>query len=40
MATFQGLLFLFFGVGLLAVVYRSLNAGWLPCGTELVQRQA
>ncbi|MCW5582130.1 MAG: hypothetical protein KIS72_12385 [Luteimonas sp.] len=28
----QGLLFLFFGVGLLWVDYRSLSRGWLPCG--------
>ena len=28
----QGLLFLFFGVGLLVVDYRSLSLGWLPCG--------
>lgn len=32
MAAFQGLLFLFFGLGLLVVVYRSLDTGWLPCG--------
>ncbi len=32
MAIFQGLLFLFFGVGLLLVDYRSLGTGWLPCG--------
>ncbi|MCR6664024.1 MAG: hypothetical protein NVV60_12960 [Luteimonas sp.] len=28
----QGLLFLFFGLGLLVVDYRSLSLGWLPCG--------
>jgi hypothetical protein len=32
MATFQGLLLLFFGIGLLVVDYRSLSRGWLPCG--------
>lgn len=34
MATFQGLLFLFFGVGLLLVDYQSLSRGWLPCGPK------
>lgn len=32
MHIFQGLLFLFFGIGLLLVVYQSLSRGWLPCG--------
>ena len=32
MRWFQGLLFLFFGLGLLAVDIRSLASGWLPCG--------
>jgi hypothetical protein len=32
MALVQGLLLLFFGIGLLLVVYQSLEAGWLPCG--------
>ncbi len=32
MTIFQGLLFLFFGVGLLWVDYRALHSGWLPCG--------
>ncbi len=32
MALFQGLLFLFFGIGLLVVDYQSLAKGWLPCG--------
>ena len=32
MAIFQGLLFLFFGVGLWLVNYRALSSGWLPCG--------
>lgn len=32
MAVFQGLLLLFFGVGLLVVDYQSLARGWLPCG--------
>ena len=32
MAFFQGLFFLFFGVGLLTMDYRSLGTGWLPCG--------
>ena len=30
MTIFQGLLFLFFGVGLLLVNYRALTSGWLP----------
>lgn len=34
MAIFQGLLFLFFGVGLLIIDYRSLSTGWLPCGPK------
>ena len=32
MAIFQGLLFLFFGIGLLVVSYFALDKGWLPCG--------
>ncbi len=32
MSIFQGLLFLFFGAGLLLVDYRALRSGWLPCG--------
>jgi len=32
MTIFQGVLFLFFGVGLLIVNYRALSSGWLPCG--------
>jgi hypothetical protein len=32
MRLFQGLLFLFFGVGLVVVAIRSLTSGWLPCG--------
>src|SRR5690606_22619716 len=32
MVLFQGLLLLFFGYGLLIVVYQSLDKGWLPCG--------
>jgi hypothetical protein len=32
MAIFQGLVFLFFGVGLLAIDGMSLSRGWLPCG--------
>lgn len=32
MAVFQGLLFLFFGAGLLLVDYQGLRRGWLPCG--------
>lgn len=32
MALAQGLLLLFFGVGLLVVDYQSLAKGWLPCG--------
>jgi hypothetical protein len=34
MAFVQGLLFLFFGVGLLLVDYQSLSRGWLPCGPK------
>jgi hypothetical protein len=32
MAIAQGLLFLFFGVGLLLVDGQALRRGWLPCG--------
>lgn len=32
MGTFQGLLFLVFGLGLLVIDYRSLAKGWLPFG--------
>ncbi len=32
MAIFQGLLFLFFGAGLLLLDYQALQRGWLPCG--------
>lgn len=32
MAIFQGALFLFFGVCLLVMDWRSLKSGWLPCG--------
>lgn len=32
MALFQGLLFLFFGVGILIMDYQSLSRGWLPFG--------
>lgn len=34
MAIVQGLVFLFFGVGLLLVDYQSLSRGWLPCGPK------
>ena len=34
MRIFQGLLFLFFGIGLLTMDYRSLSRGWLPCGSN------
>jgi len=34
MAIVQGLIFLFFGVGLLLVDYQSLSRGWLPCGPK------
>jgi hypothetical protein len=34
MATFQGVLFLVLGVGLLFVVYQSLSRGFLPCGPK------
>lgn len=32
MIIFQGVLFMFFGMGLLVVNYRALDIGWLPCG--------
>lgn len=32
MSIFQGLLFMFFGLGLLLVDYQALRSGWLPCG--------
>lgn len=32
MTIFQGLLFFFFGAGLLLVDYRALSSGLLPCG--------
>lgn len=32
MAIFQGILFLILGGGLLLIVWRSLESGWLPCG--------
>lgn len=32
MSIFQGLMFLFFGAGLLWMDYRALRGGWLPCG--------
>jgi hypothetical protein len=34
MAIFQGVLFLFFGVGLLIMDWQSLKSGWLPCGPK------
>lgn len=34
MAMFQGLIFLLLGVGLLLMVWRSLDCGWLPFGTN------
>lgn len=34
MALFQGLIFLFFGVGLLIMDYQSLTRGWLPFGVS------
>lgn len=34
MATVQGLVFLFFGIGLLVIDWQSLEKGWLPCGTN------
>ena len=34
MAIFQGAMCLFFGVGLLLVISRSLTTGWLPCGPK------
>ncbi len=32
MAFFQGVIFLFFGMGLLLLDFQSLKKGWLPCG--------
>lgn len=32
MRIFQGLFVLFFGAGLLLIVYQSLSRGWLPLG--------
>jgi len=32
MAIFQGAMFLFCGIGLLIMDWRSLKTGWLPCG--------
>jgi len=32
MALFQGVLFLFFGAGLVLVDFRALSTGLLPCG--------
>ncbi len=34
MVVFQGLLFLFFGIGLLLVVRHSLKTRTLPCGSK------
>ena len=34
MATFQGILLLFFGFGLIGVDYQSLSKGVLPCGSK------
>lgn len=34
MATFQGLFFLVFGIGLSAIAWRSLTHGWLPFGRK------
>src|SRR5690554_2467408 len=39
MAAFQGLFFLVMGIGLLAVTYRSLAEGWLPCGSNGLRGQ-
>lgn len=32
MRLFQGVLFLISGAGLVAVAFRSVASGWLPCG--------
>ena len=37
MRIFQGLLLLFFGVGLVLVAYQSLGRGWLPFGPNGVK---
>jgi len=34
MAVFQGIMFLFFGLGFLLMDFRSLKSGWLPCGSN------
>lgn len=38
MAVFQFLMLMFFGVGILVMVYRSLANGWLPCGASLTAK--
>jgi hypothetical protein len=37
MAIVQGLIFLFFGLGLLVMDWQSLTKGWLPCGPNLLK---
>jgi hypothetical protein len=39
MAVLQGLLFLFFGAGLLLADYQALHSGWLPCGPNGFKRR-
>ncbi len=34
MALFQGLLLITIALGVLAMTYRSLGRGWLPCGSN------
>ena len=35
MTIIQGVIFLFFGAGVLFVNYISLSTGWLPCGANI-----
>jgi hypothetical protein len=37
MITFQAVILLVFGAGLLAIDYQSLGSGWLPCGINGLQ---
>lgn len=39
MRLFQGLLFMFLGVSLVVVDFRSLSSGWLPCGPDWLKGQ-
>lgn len=39
MTVFQGLFLIVIGIGLMAVTYRSLEKGWLPCGSNWLRGQ-